>query len=90
MGGRAWQPSKPKSPPKPKLAGDVREAVDALAAPSVASLKKRFYKKPRNPQFNWPDDLFIHWHRDALYLVVVLRTPDHRPSRLRCVDGTCW
>ena len=79
MRGRTWLPAKPKAPPKPKVADDVREAVDALAAPVVAKLKKRYCKTPNNPQFNWPDDLFTRWHRDALYFVVVMRTPHGRP-----------
>jgi len=70
---------KPKPPPKPKVADNVRETIDAQAAVVLAALKKQFCKKPKNPQFNWCDDLFTRWHRDALYFVVVMRTPNGRP-----------
>lgn len=79
MRGRTWLAAKPKAPPKPKVADDVREAVDALAAPVVTKLKKQYCKTPKNPKFNWPDKLFTRWHRDALYFVVVMRTPHGRP-----------
>lgn len=79
MRGRRWLLPKPKPPPKPKVADDVREAVDAQVAPLVAKLKKRLCKKPKNPRFNWPDNLFTRWHRDALYFVVVMRTPHGQP-----------
>ncbi len=69
----------PKPPPKPRVPDDVREAVDAQAALVVDALKKRFCKKPKNPQFNWCDDLFTRWHRDALYFVVIMRTPQGHP-----------
>ena len=45
----------------------------------VAELKQRCCKKPKNLQFNWSDDLFTRWHRNALYLVLVMRTPHGRP-----------
>jgi len=81
MRGRIWQLAKPKPSPKPPVPDDVRELVDAQAAVVVADLKKRFRKPPRNSQFNWADDLFTRWHRDALYFVVVMRTPHgHPPS----------
>ena len=35
MRGHTWQTAKPKAPPKPKVADDVREAADALAAPVI-------------------------------------------------------
>jgi|GEM_PF-2064649 len=79
MRGRTWLPAKQKPPSKPKVPGDVREAVDALVAPVVANLKKRYCKTPKSPQFNWLDDLFTRWHRDALYFVVLMRTPHGRP-----------
>lgn len=79
MRRRTWLPMKPKAPPKPKVADDMREAVDALAAPVVAKLKKRYCKTPKSRQLNWPDDLFTRWHRDVLYFVVVMQTPHGRP-----------
>jgi hypothetical protein len=79
MSKRTWLPVKPKLPPNPKAADDLRETVDAQANLVVATLKKRFCKKPRKPQFNWCDDLFTRWHRDALYFVGVMRTPQGRP-----------
>jgi hypothetical protein len=39
----------------------------------------RFRKPPKNPQINWADDLLTRWHRDALYFVVVMRTPHGHP-----------
>jgi hypothetical protein len=77
--GLTWLPAKRKPAPKPKVAEDVRETIDALVAPVVALLKARLCKRPRNPRFNWPADLFTRWHREALYLVVVMRTPHGRP-----------
>ena len=82
MRQRTWLPNKPRPPARPKVLDAVREAVDAQAAITVAALKKRFRKKTRNPRFNWPDDLFTRWHRDALYFVVVMRTPSGRPPTL--------
>jgi hypothetical protein len=79
MHNRSWQPKKPKRPPKPKVSDEVRQAVDAQAVPVVAALKKRFCKKPRDLQLNWPEDIFTRWHRDALYFVVVMRTPYENP-----------
>ena len=63
----------------PKVTDDLREAVDAQAAQLVANLKKRFRRKPRNPKFNCADDLFTRWHRDALYFVIMMRTPHGHP-----------
>jgi hypothetical protein len=57
----------------------VRNWVDAQAALVVAKLKKRCCKKPKNPQFNWCEEIFARWHRHALYFVVVMRTPHGRP-----------
>jgi hypothetical protein len=79
MRGRTWQLAKPKPPRMPKVTDDLREAVDAQAAQLVANLKKRFRRKPRNPKFNWADDLFTRWHRDALYFVIMMRTPHGHP-----------
>ena len=76
---RTWVPAKRKPPSKPKLADDMRVTLEALAATVVAKLKKRYCKRPKNPQFNWPDDFFTRWHRGALYFVVVMRTPHGRP-----------
>jgi hypothetical protein len=75
MRQRTWSLRPPKPPPRPKVPDDVKAAILEEAAPVVADLKKRFCKKPKNPQFNWPDDLFVRWHRDALYFVAVMRTP---------------
>lgn len=79
MRDRTWRPVNPKPPPKPKVADDILEAVDAQAAQVVAALKKRFCKKPKTPKFNWCDNIFTRWHRDALYFVAVMRTPQGRP-----------
>ena len=35
--------------------------------------------KPKNPQFNWCEDIFVRWHRGTLYFVAVMRTPQGRP-----------
>ena len=79
MRKRTWQLAKPKAPPKPHVQDDVREAVSAQAALVVAEMKKRFRKPPKNTPINWPDDLLTRWHRDALYFVVVMRTPHGLP-----------
>ena len=42
MRNRTWRPVKPKPPSKPKVADDVRIAIDTQAIPVVADLKKRF------------------------------------------------
>jgi hypothetical protein len=55
---------------------EIRKAADLRAAPVVAKLKKRYCKIPKVPRFNWPEDLFTRWHGDALYFVVVMRTPN--------------
>ncbi|MDB5344316.1 MAG: hypothetical protein JWP89_2693 [Schlesneria sp.] len=79
MPKRVWQAERPKLPPKPKVPDEIREMVDLKAAPVVAMLKRRYCKTPEVPRFNWPEDLFTRWHRDALYFVVVIRTPHGRP-----------
>lgn len=79
MRDRTWQRTEPKPLPKPHVADDVRQAIDALAAPVVAALKERCCKKPKNPVFNWCDDIVTRWHREALYFVATMRTPHGRP-----------
>lgn len=79
MRKQSWLPPKPKPQPKPKVDDLVRETIDLQVVSVVAKLKKRYCKSPHNPTFNWPDDLFTRWHRDALYFVVVMRKPHKRP-----------
>jgi hypothetical protein len=79
MPRRMWRPVSPRPEARPHVADDVREAVDAQAAVLVATLKRRFCKKPKNPQFNWCEDIFVRWHRESLYVVAVMRTPQGRP-----------
>jgi len=79
MRKRTWLPAKPKRPLKPQVPDDLKESILEDVAPIVADLKKRFCKRPKNPKFNWPDDLFVRWHRDSLYFVVIMRTPHDRP-----------
>jgi hypothetical protein len=76
---RTWQLAKPKPPPKPPVADDVRGRLDAQTAVVVAAMKKRFRKPKENSLINWADDLFTRWHRDALYFVIVMRTPHGFP-----------
>jgi hypothetical protein len=76
---RTWQRANSKPSSKPKIADDVRMAVDAQVALVVADLVKRYCKTPTNPQFNWCIDIFTRWHREALYFVAVMRTPHDRP-----------
>lgn len=76
---RTWQRERPKAAAKPHVDEELRASLLAQAEIVVATLKKRFCKKPNDPQFNWPDDCFIRWHRDALYFVVVMRTPHGQP-----------
>ena len=80
MGKRTWLPAKPKPLPKPKLEEDLRAEIDSQIAPVVAILKKRHCKRSEYKTLNWPDDLFTRWHRNALYFVVVMRTPHGRPE----------
>ncbi len=80
MDNRTWQRKTTKPPPKPHVPDDVRASVDAQAALVITKLKKQCCKKPKNPQFNWCDDIFTRWRRDALYFVTVMRTPDGRPA----------
>lgn len=80
MRGRTWQLARPKPPPKPHVAEEVRQSVDEQAAVVVTIIKKRFRKPAENTLINWADNLFTRWHRDALYFVVVMRTPHGHPS----------
>lgn len=75
----SWQPAKPKKQPPPAVPDDLRDQVDAQAALLAADFKRRFCKKPIEPIFNWPDDVFTRWHRNTLYVVAVMRTPHGRP-----------
>ena len=79
MRKRTWQLAKPKPPRKPAVPDDVRKAMDAQAAAVIASVKKRFRKPHNNTLMNWADDLFTRWHREAIYFVVVMRTPHGHP-----------
>lgn len=79
MRGYTWQPAKPKPPPRPKVPEEVWQAVEPRAAAVAAKLKKRIRKPPNGTMLNWGEDLLIRWHRDALYFVVVMRTPHGRP-----------
>lgn len=80
MRKRTWLPAKTKRQSKPKLTDDVRQVVEAQLPPIIAKLKQRHCQRPKYPQFNWPDDVFARWHRDALYFVVVMRTPHGGPA----------
>lgn len=79
MRNRVWRQTPAKPPPKPKVPEDLKASILEDVAPIIADLNRRFCKRPKNPQFNWPDDLFVRWHRDALYFLVVMRTPHDRP-----------
>ena len=79
MRNRTWQPSLPKPTPKPHVPAELRAEVAAQAIRVVADLKRRHCKKPRVAEFNWPEDVFARWHREALYFVAVMRTPHGRP-----------
>ncbi len=81
MRERTWQLKKPKPKPKPKpqVTDEVRQAVDIQAAKIVKHLKKRFRKPGKQPLFNWSEDLITRWHRDALYFIVIMRTPHGLP-----------
>lgn len=79
MRKHTWLPTKARRSPKPPISDELRAAVFDQAAPVVADLKKRFCKKPKNPQFNWCEDIFVPWHRGSLYFVAVMRTPQGHP-----------
>ena len=44
----------------------------------MVELKKRFPKR-KDRLFNWPIDIFVRWHQNSLYFVLVLKTPHGRP-----------
>jgi hypothetical protein len=69
----------PRRPPRPAVADDVRAAIDAQVPGVLADIRKRICKKPKRPILNWPQDIFARWHRNALYIVIVMRTPHGRP-----------
>jgi hypothetical protein len=75
MPRRTWQLAKLKPRRKRPATDEVRKAVSVLAAVVVLELKNRLRKPTPNSPINWADDLFTRWHRDALYFVVVMRTP---------------
>jgi hypothetical protein len=52
--------------------------LNEAVAPVVERLKKRLPQKPKT-LINWADDVFVRWHRNALYLIVVMRTPHGQP-----------
>jgi len=79
MRKRTWYLKSPKNPSKPKVSDEMKATILRDALPVVAGLKKRLCKKPAKPIFNWPEDIFVRWHRDCLYFVVVMRTPHGIP-----------
>lgn len=79
MRKRIWQQAKLKAPPRPKLSGDEQSALMQRATATLENLKTRFCKTPKQPQFNWCHDIFLRWHRDALYFVALFRTPHGQP-----------
>ena len=47
-------------------------------SPVLVELKKRFPKK-QDRLFNWPIDIFVRWHQNSLYFVLVLKTQHGQP-----------
>lgn len=80
MREKTWSIPTPKTPPRPKMKDDLRRQIANQVAPIVADLKRRYCKKSKSPQFNWPHDVFTRWRRDALYFVVIMRTGHDAPS----------
>jgi len=78
MKSRTWAPKLIKPTPRPKIPADVRAAVDVKITAAIAGLKRRC-AKPKSPRFNWRSDVIARWHREALYIVAVMRTPHGRP-----------
>lgn len=78
MRGYIWAPAKPRRTLPPKLADEAREKLEARISPLLADLKKKFPKK-KDRLFNWPIDIFVRWHKNSLYLVLVLKTPHGKP-----------
>ncbi len=76
---RVWQLARPKRPRHP-VTEDLRDELEAQGAEVAAGLKKRFEGPPRGRRWNWAEDVFVRWHRDALYFVVVMRTPHGFPE----------
>jgi hypothetical protein len=58
---------------------ELRLSIDEQAAVVVADLKLRLCSGPKNRTFNWCIDIFVRWHREALYFVAVMQTPHGRP-----------
>jgi hypothetical protein len=74
-----WLPKKTKPPPRPKASSEIKSSVEEQAAAVVASLKKRCCKGQRHQKLNWCVDIFVRWHREALYFVAVMQTPHGSP-----------
>ena len=77
---RVWQLARPKPPRKPPVPDELRGKVEARAVEVAADLKARLRKPPAKRQWNWAEDVFVRWHREALYFVVVMRTPHGFPE----------
>lgn len=82
MRGRSWLPANLKREPAPVVPTNVRASIDAQVGPVVAKLKRRILSKSRAASLNRPVDLFVRWHRNSLYLVLVLQTPHDRPETI--------
>ena len=80
MARKKWCPIPPRPAFRPKLTPEDRAAVDALAAPVVARLNRRCKPPKGTPLFNYAESVLIRWHREALFLVLIMRTPHGRPA----------
>jgi hypothetical protein len=78
MRGYTWAPAKPRRPVPPRLSDEAREKLAAEISPVLAALKKRF-PKTNDRLFNWPVDIFVRWHHNSLYFVVIMKTPHGQP-----------
>ena len=74
-----WLPTPPKPPPRLSVPDEVQSSIDNKASAVVADLKRRLCKGRQNRTFNWCVDIFVRWHREALYFVAVMQTPHGRP-----------
>lgn len=73
---KLWMHVPPK-PPKPKVPEYLKPIVKAEADNLVESfLKPTFIKEPpKDPQWNYPADIFTKWHQRYFYFCSTWRSP---------------
>jgi hypothetical protein len=76
---RTWAPSKML---KPKVPDDLKKEVQAKADDLVATVLKPKYIKPppKNPEWNYPVELWTKWYRSFFYFGSTWASPG--PNRI--------